>query len=344
MKSALRQAALAVLRCVLAPIAFLLVVAPILVLPTVQAQEVRLRVATAYGAENFHTRNLQQFADDLAQATAGKLRLEIYAAGSLLKPQAIFSGVQQGSAEAGEVIMSSLEKEISLFGLDSLPFIVGSYDDAQRLWEVSRSGVQKALEQRGLQLLYAVPWPPQNLYARKPVNTMQDFKGLRMRSYNPASERIAELIWATPVPVQAVELERAIAADKIDLMLTSSGTGVESRAWSRLSYYYRTSAWIPKNVVFISKQTLAGMDAETRRKLMLAADAAEKRGWRLSRESDAGFEAQLLANKMQIAVLDPLVRRYLDRIGENLAREWLKKAGNEELMVLLKYTSARPAR
>jgi TRAP-type C4-dicarboxylate transport system substrate-binding protein len=132
-------------------------------LSAVQAAPVEINVASAYAADNFQTQNLQQFADDVKKLTDGQVMLKVHSGGSLLKPTEIFSGVRAGKAEAGEVIMSSLAKENIMFGIDSLPFIVSGYDDARRMWDASRPAIEKALNERGLQLLYAVPWPPQNL-------------------------------------------------------------------------------------------------------------------------------------------------------------------------------------
>jgi TRAP-type C4-dicarboxylate transport system substrate-binding protein len=305
------------------------------------AANVEINVATAYAADNFHTVNLQQYADEVEKATKGQVLIKIHPAGKLLKPTEIFQGVRQDKAEAGEVIMSSLAKEIPLFGIDALPFIVSGYPDARRMWEASREGVAKALNERGLQLLYAVAWPPQNLYSKDAITTMKDFKGLRMRSYNHATERISELIGAKPVTIQVIDLNKAIAEGRLDLMLTSSWTGVETKAWSRLNYYYKVNAWLPKNVVFISKKVFDKLDADTRKKLIDLAATAEERGWKLSQNSDQTFEDQLAAHKVNVSNIDPFIRRYLDRIGENLAREWLKQAGNDELKVLLKYTTER---
>lgn len=307
----------------------------------VRAGELEINVATAYAADNFHTQNLRQYADDVAKATGGRVRLKLHPAGSLLKPTEIFAGVRGGAAQAGEVIMSSLVKENPLFGIDSLPFIVSGYDDARRMWQASRPGIDRALAERGLQLLYAVPWPPQHLYSRRPIEAVRDFKGLRLRSYNPAIDRIAELVGAQPVTVQVVDLAGAIAGGKLDLMLTSGQTGVETRSWSKFSYYYKVNAWIPKNVVFINKKIFDSVDTETQKILLQAAHVAEQRGWHLSQSSDLEYEKQLAANRIHVSLIDPFIRRYLDRIGENLAREWLKQAGSEELNVLLKYTTDR---
>ncbi len=300
--------------------------------------------ATAYAPDNFQTENLVQFATDVRSATGGKVKITVHAAGSMLKPADIFDGVRDGRAGGGEVIMSSLAKEHLLFGMDALPFIVSGYEDARRMWEVSRKGVAKALEERGLQMLYAVPWPPQNLYSQKAINSIGDFKGLRMRAYNPATVRIAQLVQAKPVTIEVVDLHQAIADGRLDLMLTSSWTGVETKAWGRLRHYYKVNAWIPKNIVFIRKSIFDNLDATSRHIVLEQARQAEERGWRLSENSDRKYEVMLAANNVNVATMDFFIRQYLDRIGETLAREWLKQAGQEELNVLLQYTTERSMR
>jgi TRAP-type C4-dicarboxylate transport system substrate-binding protein len=308
---------------------------------TALAAGVEIKLATAYAADNFHTLNLQQYADEVAKATNGQVVFKIYPAGSLITPAEIYSGVRSGKAQGGEVIMSSLANEHPLFGIDTLPFIVSGYEDARRLWETSRPGIEKAFSERGLQLLYAVPWPPQNLYSRRPINSILDFKGQRMRAYSPATERISELIGAKSVTIQVVDLSKAIAEEKLDLMLTSAWTGVETKAWTKLRYYYKVNSWFPKNIVFIDKKIFDKLDADTKKKLFEAARAAEKRGWQLSQSTNQDYENQLAINKINISTMDPLIRIYLDRIGERLAREWLRQAGPEELKILLKYTTDR---
>ena len=298
-------------------------------------------LATAYAADNFHTRNIQQFADDVRAASEGRVNIRVHAGGRLLKPTDIFSGVRNGKAEAGEVIMSSLQKEELLFGMDSLPFIVSSYDDARRMWTAARPAVEQAMDKRELMVLYAVPWPPQNLYAAEQVDTIRDFCGRAMRVYNPTNERIAELVGARTVSVQAVDLSKAIAAKRVELMLTSSGTGVDTKAWRAMNFYYKVNAWLPKNMVFIRKEAFGRLTAADRKVMLDAARVAEARGWQLSQESDLGNEKQLAANRIKVAGMDFMIRSYLDRVGETVAREWLKKAGTTELQVLLKYTTER---
>ncbi|MBA4282267.1 MAG: C4-dicarboxylate ABC transporter, partial [Ralstonia sp.] len=139
-----------------------------------QASAETLRVATPYPAVNFHTQNLQAFASAVSSATNGGLKLEVYPNGTLLKPAAIFDGVKDGKAEAGEVMLSTLAQRDPLFGVDSIPFVVSGYNDARLLWDASRSHIEALMKANGLRLLYAVPWPPQNLYSETPIARLSD--------------------------------------------------------------------------------------------------------------------------------------------------------------------------
>ena len=290
------------------------------------AQAVKLQLASAYSPENFQTQNTMQFAAEVKNDTAGRVDIAVHPSGSLLKPTAIFSGVKDGTpAQLGEIIMSNLSQEDVAFGLDSLPFFVNSYEDAQTLWRLSRPAVEKALDARGLLLLYATPWPPQNLYADKPIDTPADFHGLRMRNYGPATERLAQLMGVSSVTIQMVDLAQAIADKKIDMMLTSNLTGIETSAWNGMKYYYKVNAWIPKNIVFINKATFAALAPEMQKRVLAAATRAEERGWKWSRAKDSEFEAKLAAHNMQIANVNPYVRRFLDITGEKLVHEYLGK-------------------
>lgn len=296
------------------------------------------RIATAYPAESYHTVNLRQFGEAVAQETRGAVTLQIHPNASLFKAPNIFPAVKAGKIEGGEVILSGLANESQLFGLDSLPFIVRGYDDARLLWKLSRPAIEKRFAEHGLQLLYAVPWPPQNLYSTRPLAHARDTQGMRMRTYNPMMQRLAEIFGATPVNLQTAELAEAIAQKKIDLMLTSSWTGVEVKAWTGFSHYYsNVNAWIPKNVVFVSKKLYDALGADVQNRIATLAEQAEERGWRLSRQNSVRFDQELAANAIKVQPLDHLLLRQFQRYGEKLAFEWLRSEGGEGLQILLSF-------
>ena len=136
------------------------------------------------------------------------------------------------------------------------------------------------LDSQGLMLLYAVPWGPQGLYAKKDINSIDDLKGLKMRAYNVGTTRIAELAGAQGVTIQAAELPQALATGTVNAFMTSGATGFDSKVWETVSHYYDCQAWIPNNVILVNKAAFAGLDKPTQDALLKSAAAAEERGWK----------------------------------------------------------------
>ena len=259
----------------------LVLLAAFAVAPVLHAQT-QWKLATGYRAESFHTRNLVQFAQDVERASAGALRIEVHANNALFKLNEIPQAVQEGKAQAGETIMTNLVRDIPIAGADAVPFVVRSYADARRMWDVQRPLIESHMASKGLKALYAVPWPPQGLFSINPVRSSADFKGTRMRTYNPGTVRIAELLGATPVDVPMVEVNQALSAGKLDSMITSALTGVENQVWGQIKQYYGINAWFPKNIVFVNQQAFDALPAPTRQAVTKAAAEAETRGWAMS--------------------------------------------------------------
>ena len=143
-----------------------------------------------------------------------------------------------------------------------VPFLATSYAEARRLWAASKPAIEKKLASQGLMVLFAVPWPPQGIYSKKEINQVGDMRGLSWRVYNAATQRIAELVGAYAVTIQAADLPQALATGLINAFMTSSATGYDSKAWEHMSYFYDTQAWIPKNVTVVNK---AASSSSTRR-------------------------------------------------------------------------------
>ncbi len=295
------------------------------------------KLATGYRAESFHTQNIAQFARDVADASAGKLTIEVFPNSTLAKLADISQTVRDGKAQAGETIMTSMVKDIPIAGADSVPFVVSSYSDAQRLWKLQRPGIEKHFAERGMKLLYAVPWPPQGLHSSKPVRSLADFKGTQMRTYNSTTLRIAELLGARPVDVPMVDVGKALSEGRMDNMITSALTGVENKVWGQIKYYYEINAWFPKNVVFVSNKAFDALKPETRAAVLKAAGDAETRGWSASQALATSATEELRANGVKIERIPPDVDLEIKRMGEKFSREWVRSVGNEANTIFVPY-------
>ena len=184
---------------------------------------------TAYPTSNFHTENIQTFANDVDKATAGKLKITVHAGAALFKAPEIKRAVQGGQAQAGEILLVNFSNENPLFELDGVPFLAARYADSMKLYKASKKALDETLAKQGIKLLFTVPWPPQGIYSKKTLNSAADMKGLKWRAYSPATARIAELVGATPVTIQAAELTQALATGVVDSYMSSGSTGFDSK-------------------------------------------------------------------------------------------------------------------
>ena len=282
---------------------------------------------TPYATTNFHTENVVQFAADVEKATGGKLKITVHSNASLFKAPEIKRAVQGGQAQLGEILLSGSSNEDPIFGTDSVPFLASSYADAARLWKASRKAVEERFAKQGMKVLYSVPWPPQGIYSTKPINSIADMKGLKMRTYNPATARIAELAGAQPVTIQAAELAQAMATGAVNANITSGATGYDTKAWEVVKNYYDTQAWLPKNVVFVNQKSFDALDKPSQDALLKAAADAEARGWKVSEEKNAWYVSELRKNGMNVGPPSAALAADFKKIGETMTAEWLKIAG-----------------
>jgi TRAP-type C4-dicarboxylate transport system substrate-binding protein len=299
--------------------------------------QTKWNLPSAYPVDNPHTVNLAAFAKDVADASGGKLQFALHPGASLFKGPDIKRAVATGQAQAGEVLISVHENEDAVFGIDVVPFLATSFDDARKLWKASRPHIEKKLGAQGMMVLFAVAWPPQGIYSKKELNTLEDMKGLKWRAYNVGTARIGELVGAQAVTIQAAELPQALATGVVNAFMSSGATGYDSKVWESLNYFYDTQAWLPKNVTFVNKAAFDALDKPTQEAVLKAAAAAEERGFKAWQEKTKWYHDEIAKKGMKVSPPSPALAAGFKKIGDQLSGDWLKKAGPDGQAVIDAY-------
>lgn len=289
---------------------------------------------TPYPDAVFHTKNINQFADDVKRMTNGTLSIRIHPGASLYKLPEIKRAVRSGQVPMGEILMSTLGNENPLYQIDSLPLLATSYQQAFDLWQVSHTEIADLLDKEDLKLLFSVPWPPQGLYTQKEINTVADMRGLKIRVYNAMLSRLAELVGGHPSTVQAAEIPQAFSTGIIDAMITSPSTGVSSQAWDYVSYYYDIQAWIPKNIVIVSKKSFASLPPDMQKAVEEAAKTAEERGWEMSTKETQDKTKTLADKGIRVIEPTPELTDSFNEVRQKMMEEWQNSAGASGAKIL----------
>lgn len=283
----------------------------------------------AYAATNFHSEVAANFAQCVTGVTGGDLEIVTHPSGSLFPGNEIKRAVQTGQANIGERLISAHENENPLYGVDSIPFLVSSFDEHEKLWEIAGPKVAEALAEENLTYLYSVPWPPQGFYFRNEVKSTDDMKGVKFRSYSTATARLAELTGMLPVQIEAAEISQAFATGVADSMISSGATGYDRKVWEHLNYFYIVDAWLPRNVVFVNTDAWNGLDDATKAAVNDCAAAAKAEGLQRSKDYTQFTLDGLKEGGMTVEnASDTLVGQLRD-IGAILTDEWLAAAGEE---------------
>jgi TRAP-type C4-dicarboxylate transport system substrate-binding protein len=302
-----------------------------------QAPATRWQMATAYPDGNFHTRNIRQFVEDLQQASGGRLAITLHTGASLLPMPQIKRGVQTGQVQMGEILLAAYANEDVFFDADSIPQLVTSYAQAKKLADLQRPYIEARLARQGLSLLYMVPWPPAGLYAQAPITTIEGLRGLRFRTFSPATNRFATIVGAQPTLVQAAELAQAFATGVVQAQITSAATGVDTSAWDYARVFTPLGFSQTKNAVMVSRRALEALPGDLQQEVRATAARAEVRGYEMSAETWRNGEATLGQRGMQIVPPTAEFLEGLRRVSRQMTEEWVGRAGADGAKLIEDY-------
>ena len=282
---------------------------------------------TPYGDGTHHTQVAKKFAEEINAKSDGKLTIKVHSGGSLIKHPEIHRAVKTRQVQIGEVFIGRLGNNNPVFKIDNIPFLATDFDSAEKLYKASKPRLEKVLAKDNLMFLYASPWPAQDLYSKKPIASLADLQGLKMRSYSPTTSRLAVLMGTTPVNIPFSDVAQAFTTNAIDAMITSPSTGVNGQSWDYITDFTTVHAWIPKNMMFVNKRMFDRLDEETKQVILTAAANAEKMGWALGRK--LALEDTETLQKNGINVIEPTekLQSEMRAIGKTMVAEWMEESG-----------------
>lgn len=284
---------------------------------------------TAYSIHNFHTKNIVSFSNQINRITNGDFQITVHAGASLFTAPNILRVVRGKQVQIGEILMTLLANQNSAYSLDDIPFFATSYKDASKLSELQRPYIEKILAEQGMIYLFSVPWPPQGLFTYKPIESLDDLRGLNFRAYSKQTARLSELLGSRPITIQAAEVSQALAIGKINALFASSQSGVDYKVWETLKYYYDVRSWLPKNMVVVNEEAFKSLNSDNQEILLNAAKEAQLEGWKNSEKITEEANHILIKNGIQVRKLNPELEKRLKDLALTMLEEWLASANNE---------------
>ena len=295
---------------------------------------------SAYGAGNFISKAYAAFGKDVSTRTNGDLAITLHPGGSLYSGGDILRAVREGQVPIGGRFLGAHSKQVPLLGLDTVPFLATTRAQSRKLYDVSKDAIGAALEEIGLKLLFAPVWPPQGLFSKKEVKTVDDMNGVKFRAYDASTTRLAELMGAVPTQTEASEIAQAFSTGVAESMIASGAIGTWQKIWDYADFYYEVNAWLPKSGVIVNADAWDALDGATQAAVTEAAAAAEASVWDEMEVQNDGYKATMTENGMTIADPSADLQAGLNEIGAKMTAEWIEAAGDAGAAIIDAYKSA----
>ncbi len=264
-------------------------------------------MASGYPENNFLTQNLRKWVEDVEKGTSGRLKITLHTNDSLIKLDSIKSAVQRGQVQGGEIRLGVYGNEDPMYILDGVPFLASTYDEAWKLMELQDPYFKGLFDKAGMVIAGYQVWPSQGFYTKFPVNSVEDFKGKKIRIYSTATQRMATLLGFNATILPFAEIPQAFSTGLIEALFTSAQTGVDIQAWDNTKYFTDVGAILSKNALIFNKRAFAGLSPADQKAVMDAAAAYTKRSWTMSKAAGDEKAAILKKNGMTVTAGPPAV-------------------------------------
>ena len=281
-----------------------------------QAQETTWRVQSHWpSSSSSYADSLERIAGILEERTEGRLTLQLHEAGALVPAEDIFDAVSRGVVQMGTISPAYVRDKIEVAGIASgLPFAF------REVWEVAyfhqSLGLEQALRDGAAE--YGVYYATDKVYptemvVKAPIQSMEDFEGLKIRS-SGALQEFLTAAGAAASYVPGPELYPALATGVMDGAHWGASQGASSMGLYEVAKFHVLP---PLNIAgtdafVINQDALDALSEEDRGTVI---DALEEQFWFRTNQyqyqerialAEAIANQEVQVNQLPEAVLSPL--------------------------------------
>jgi TRAP-type transport system periplasmic protein len=287
--------------------------------------QVKWDVSLPWGPTEFHTVDAQNFAAEVKNATGGQVLLTIHPGGALgIRANESVRAVEDGAVPMAEYAAFQNVGEIPLLGIESLPFLVDNYEQLKVLHDFVRPAWEAALLKRNQKALYIVPWPSQNFFLTKPVRTLDDLKGVRMRTYDKVTAEMVSNLGMVPLQMNNPDIVPALASGKLDAVMTSGTTAVAQKYWEFLKFAYNTNHLWASNIMAVNLDAWKKLKPEHQQAIEQAARRMEPGFWEISKGEHTKRMTELERNGMKVEPASADLLAAMKRVTRPIVDNYVK--------------------
>jgi TRAP-type C4-dicarboxylate transport system substrate-binding protein len=203
------------------------------------AQPIELKLAYFVGDQHAMSQWLIKWANNLEKDSGGRITVKRFPGSQMGPVQQHYDFVRTGQADVAWFLHGATPGRFPLTELVQVPYLVGSAEIGTKVLNDSelRSKYLDA-EHKGLKVLLLLTHQPGNVHTtKKPIRTVEDMKGLRIRFASPTIRDFIAALGGTPVGVLPTEQVEQLQKGTIDgVFIDYGGAGIAFKMGGVLKY------------------------------------------------------------------------------------------------------------
>lgn len=290
--------------------------------------QVVLRMADSLPAGALQSRySIQYFMERVTQQVGNAVKFEYFPSEQLGKARDMLKLTQSGVIDAGLIIPALASDKLPFSAVAELP---GAFATACQgvtaYWELMTNGILRRVEMEanGLHPLFAVLNPPYQTFSRgKEINTLADYKGLKVRAAGGGQNLLVLKLGGVPISVAAPEMYETLSRGTVDATIFALA-GAVAYGIVPLVKHMTVNESFGGLATFYS-MSKSGWDKlpETVRKAMAEAGVATNRNACEQLDRDTETNIGLLRDRgVKMTTFTGADRQALDELNKVVAQEW----------------------
>lgn len=298
--------------------------------PPAGAQTTEWKFYTYFANNDKPTQLHRAFAEDVARATGGRLKITVFSSGELpYKASDVLRTVASNQVEIGNVALGFVAGDVPELNAFAMPFACTSidkfYDAAIPAVATTVDGV---LSQR-FKTASVMHWtmPPQQLWLVKSVDNLEGLKGLKVRSWNREQAELMRLVGGSGVTINPAEVIPSLQRRVVDGAFTAAVPALDWKINEVAQFGYLLNLTLSHQAVAVNEAALAKLPDDVRKAFL---DRAKEWAPKYRKEM---IEADALARKtlaergmtLREATAEEIAR--LRQLTRPVWDEWIAKHG-----------------
>lgn len=313
----------------------------------VLAQQV-LKVQALFTPSERTFQHLRSCLDEVVAATGNKVRFDLLPVGSVVGPTGTAEAVRLGVLD-GHFTYSPLWTGIEP-AFPVLTDLTGGHDDAESMHEFFYSGpglalLRKAYDRFEMHVAGVLPTGIESLPSRRPIHTVDDLKGMKIRVPSGITATVFQKLEASPVTMPMSDAYGALEKGVVDAadigpLWWNHDLGVHQFA------KYELHPSMHSNIILdlsFNKKKWAALPADVREGIESAMQPCGERWMEIMRQADMEIEPKVTAQGVTLTSWSPQERDKFRGVARGVWTEFANRSplAKEALEAQLEFLKAK---